>query len=564
MISQTGYPSVDKPWLKYYERALDDLDIPKCSAYHLLYQNNKDYMNDVALIYFNRKIKFKELFDKIHKTAASLKELGIGKGDVVTLQVLNMPQVVELFYAISYIGAVANLIYASASWKETNEILHRTESKMYITIDFLWTKQQCAVEGTQVKYILLLGTGEEADGLTKTIIKIKSNAIKDDRCLSWKKFLEIGKEMPDEINESELPVAMVYTGGTTGKSKAVVLANRSMNALVYQYAYTYASLQRGETFLNTLPPFIAFGIVVTLHMPLCLGIRNALVTDPAPENAGKYFCKYQPDYYVNGSAGIDSIMNHKKIKKMNLEFVKVLASGGETLPHAFEEKVNKFLREHKAGTILSIGYGMTEVAATAVTSTPEVHKTGTVGIPLPGTIVKIVEPDTMKELSYEQDGEICFCTPTMMLGYYKNKEETDNIIRCHADGKRWIHSGDIGHISEDGFLTVSGRIKRVIVTWGENAYHKVFPRLIEELFAELEGINAVTVVGRKTTDVFHELIAFVVLNETYGEEEMLKVLKKTAEEKLDTWEQPVEYRFMERLPKTAIGKVDYRKLETMV
>ena len=189
---------------------------------------------------------------------------------------------------------------------------------------------------------------------------------------------------------------------------------------------------------------------------------------------------------------------------------------------------------------------------------------GTVGIPLPGTIVKIVEPDTMKELSYEQDGEICFCTSTMMLGYYKDEEETDNIIRCHADGKRWIHSGDIGHISEDGFLTVSGRIKRMIVTWGENAYHKVFPRLIEELFAELEGINAVTVVGRKTTDVFHELIAFVVLDETYGEEEMLKVLKKTAEEKLDTWEQPVEYRFMERLPKTAIGKVDYRKLETMV
>lgn len=144
---KTGYPSIDKPWLKFYDKALNESDIPECSAYHLLYQNNKDYMDDIALIYFNRKIKFKELFENIRKTAMSLTALGIGKGDIVTLQVLNMPQTVYLFYALSYIGAVANMIYFSASVKETNEILINTKSKMYIAIDSLWETHKESVKG---------------------------------------------------------------------------------------------------------------------------------------------------------------------------------------------------------------------------------------------------------------------------------------------------------------------------------------------------------------------------------------------------------------------------------
>lgn len=287
--NQTGYPSIDRPWLKFYEKALEDRDIPKCSAYHLLYENNKDYMNDVALLYFDRKIKFRELFEKIHKTAAALRALGIEKGDIVTIQALNMPQVVELLYALSYIGAVANMIFASASENEVNDILHSTESRLYVLIDSLWEKQKGAIKDTKVEYVLLLGIAEEADFITKTVVSVKSKSFNTDKCLSWSGFLGLGKEMPEEVNEPELPVVMVYTGGTTGKSKAVLLANRSMNALVYQYAYALPSLQRGELFMNKLVPFIAFGIVCALHMPLCLGIRVAIVLEPTPEKTGDFF-----------------------------------------------------------------------------------------------------------------------------------------------------------------------------------------------------------------------------------------------------------------------------------
>ena len=246
---------------------------------------------------------------------------------------------------------------------------------------------------------------------------------------------------------------------------------------------------------------------------------------------------------------------------MNLDFIKVFAVGGDTVTLAFEERANKFLKNHNADTTISVGYGMTEAAATVVTSLPKVSRVGTVGIPLPGTIIKVVEPDTINELPYNHDGEICFSTPTMMLGYYKNEEETNNIIKVHNDGKKYIHSGDIGHIDEDGFVTISGRIKRIIATWGNNAYHKVFPKLIEDMFVEIEGIHEVSIVGRKITNVFCELIAFVVLDKGNNKENTERLLRNISDEKLDTWERPVEYRFIDALPRTTIGKVNYRELE---
>lgn len=516
------------------------------------------------MIYFNRKIRFRELFNQIHQAASSLKALGIGKGDIVTLQVLNMPQTVVLFYAISYIGAVANIIYITAGEKELHDILCNTESKMYITIDSLWLKQKGAIENTRIQNVLLLRAGQEADVITKTVLNIRGKAVKNPECLSWKSFLARGKETPQEVNAPDLPVAMVYTSGTTGKAKAVVLSNKCMNSLVLQYSYTHVSLKRGGAFMNSLPPFIAFGIVFAMHMPLCLGITDILILDPTSMNAGKYFAKYKPNYFVNGQVGIESIMKYPKIQKMNLEFIDVLAAGGQALSISFEDSVNTFLREHQSDVTLSIGYGMTEVAATVVTSTPKVSRMGTVGIPLPGTIIKIVEPGTTKELSYNTDGEICFNAPTMMLGYYKQEEETKNIIRLHEDGLKWVHSGDIGRISDDGFLTVVGRIKRIVDIRENGIYHKVFPKLIEDEIEITEGISAVAIVGRRKPIIENELIAFIVKEANSNEEQIIQMAKKLATEKLESWERPVEYRFIEELPRTTVGKVDYRKLEQVV
>ena len=567
MIAQTeheltGYPSVDKPWLKYYDKALTEEDIPKCSAFRMLYERNKDYLTDTALLYFHKKMTYKMLFQKIERAAAALAALGIGKGDIVTLQTLNMPQTVILFYALSYIGAVANSIFVTEGEEELHDILLTTESKMYITMDSFWSSHRNAVLGTDVTHVLLLQVAQEADTVTKIVLSVKRKS-PNAECLTWNTFLAFGNKKADEVNDSSLPMAMVYTGGTTGKSKAVVLSSKNLNALVMQYEHTYVGLKRGGVFMNSLPTFIAFGIVCSMHMPLCLGIVNIIVADPTPMNSGKYFAKYKPNYFVNGIAGIESIINHPKVRKMKLDFIKVLAAGGEPVPVSLEEKTNHFLREHQSNARLCIGYGMTEVASTVVTSSPRADRMGTVGIPLPETVVKIVEPETTRELTYDVEGEICFHTPTMMLGYYKEEEETKNIIKLHPDGMLWVHSGDIGRISRDGFLVVVGRIKRIISIRKDGIYHKVFSKLIEETLGKADGVEGIVIVGREKPAIEHELVAFVVKNSQREEEEVKCQLQKYAQKNMETWERPIEYRFVENFPRTDVGKINYRKLEEM-
>ena len=562
----SGYPSIDKPWLKYYDTALTEEDIPEYSAFQMLYENNKEYLTDTALLYFNRKITYQELFSKIHNAAAKLKSIGIQEGDIITFQILNMPQTVILFYACSYIGAIANIMYITAENKELHEELCRTGSALYVTLNSLWEKRKKAVEGTSVKNVLLLSIGEEADPVTKNVTRWKERKLKYDGkgILSWSQMnCAISGELP-EISNGELPVAMIYTSGTTGKSKAVILTNRMLNALVMQYRRAGISFKRGDVFMNAIPQFVAFGLVFAMHMPLCLGLINTIILDPTPMNAGKYFAKYKPNYFVNGIAGIESIINNRKVKKMNLNFIKVLAAGGEAIPTTLEERTNEFLRAHHSDAKLCIGYGMTEVGSTVVTSNPDVNRIGTVGIPLPGTIIKIVEPETTNELTYDKDGEICFHAPTMMLGYYKQEEETNKIIKRHEDGMLWVHSGDIGHISEDGFLSVVGRIKRIISVRMDGIYHKVFPKLIEEVLEKEVGVETVAVVGRAKEGIEHELVAFVVKNSDATWEKIENKMRQTAIEKLEAWERPKEYRLIEMIPRTAAGKMDYRKLEEMV
>lgn len=560
------YPSIDKPWLKYYDTALTEEDIPEYSAFQMLYENNKEYLTDTALLYFNRKITYQELFSKIRNAAAKLKSIGIQEGDIITFQTLNMPQTVILFYACSYIGAIANIMYITAENKELHEELCRTGSALYVTLNALWEKRKKAVEGTSVKNVLLLSIGEEADTVTKNVIRWKERKLKYDGkgILYWIQMnCTISGKLP-EISNGELPVAMIYTSGTTGKSKAVILTNRMLNALVMQYRRAGISFKRGDVFMNAIPQFVAFGLVFAMHMPLCLGLINTIILDPTPMNAGKYFAKYKPNYFVNGIAGIESIINNRKVKKMNLNFIKVLAAGGEAIPTTLEERTNEFLRAHHSDAKLCIGYGMTEVGSTVVTSNPDVNRIGTVGIPLPGTIIKIVEPETTNELTYDKDGEICFHAPTMMLGYYKQEEETNKIIKRHEDGMLWVHSGDIGHISEDGFLSVVGRIKRIISVRMDGIYHKVFPKLIEEVLEKEVGVETVAVVGRAKEGIEHELVAFVVKNSDATWEKIENKMRQTAIEKLEAWERPKEYRLIEMIPRTAAGKMDYRKLEEMV
>lgn len=565
----TGYPSIDKPWLKFYSEEAIRTQVPACTMYEYIRNNNKDHLNDIALVYFSRKITYKELFAAIDQTAAAFSQLGIKRGDVVTIQSLSVPQVVFIIYALSKIGAIANLIFANANAAAVKASLAETNSHVLVAMEPIFNAIKDGLADADLKAAIVIRVQDEMDFITKSVYSIatKAKKIKTEGYIqSWNTFYATGKNKTVEVQgNSGDPVIMVYTGGTTGKSKAVVLSNHNINAGALQYVHL--GFERQNTMLCALPPFIAFGITVTLHTPLAFGLKTALCVGADPTEIGGFVEKYKPNYIICGTAQAEKMMAAIQDKKIDLSFLKCLSLGGDVLPEKLEDKLNEFLIAHNAKIRIAQGYAMSETSAATAASTrtidTTVYKKGTIGVPLVHTNIKIVDPDTGEALQYGQNGEICIHGPCTMMEYFNHPEETSNILKVHDDGLLWVHTGDIGSVDEDGFISVAGRIKRMILTFEDNVCHKVFPKLLEDEYAKCTCIKAISIVGkgRKDDSLVNDLIAFAVLEDGVSEATALEELKTFAQDHFESYECPEKYIFIDSLPRTTIGKVDYRALE---
>ena len=565
----TGYPSIDKPWLKYYSEEAINAPLPECTIYEYLWENNKEHLDDVALVYFARKITYRDLFRNIDKTANAFSSIGIGKGDVVTIQSLSLPQVVYMIYALSKLGAIANLIYATSTTNEVIDNLNQTKSKVFVTIDSIYAKFKSEIKTSYLQKSVLLSIDDEMPFLIRNIYRIKTKSEyrkSEEAVIYWNDFMRLSRECASKIKgRNEDTVVMVYTGGTTGKSKAVMLSNYNLNVAALQYVYL--GFERQKKFLSVLPPFIAFGITVSMHMPLAFGLKTILGVATNPTEISGFVEKYKPNYLICGTVQAEKMMEALKDKKIDLSFLICLSVGGDTLSAKLEERLNDFLSSHNSAIKVAQGYAMSETSASTAASTYTmenvVFKNGTIGVPLVYTCMKIVDEDN-KELPYNEAGEICISAPCVMQGYYENEAETNNILKKHEDGRMWVHTGDIGSIDENGFVTIVGRIKRMIITVEDGVCHKVFPKLLEEALLTTGCIKEISIVGKEHTEKMKTLIAFVVLEENNTEESMITKLQQYALENFESYECPVNYIVRDRLPRTTIGKVDYRALEREV
>lgn len=565
----TGYPSIDKPWLKYYTEEIINAPLPECTMYEYICDNNRDYLDDIALVYFGRKFSYKSLIQIIDQTAAALVEVGIKRGDVVTIQSLSVPQVIFIIYALSKIGAIANLIFADANAEAVKASLAETNSHVLIALEPIFDAIKGGLSDADLKAVIVIRIQDEMDFATKTIYSLATKAKKikpEGNIIPWNDFYAMGKGKTAAIQgHSADPVIMVYTGGTTGKSKAVVLSNYNMNAGALQYVHL--GFERRFSMLCALPPFIAFGITVTLHLPLAFGLKTVLCVGADPTDIGGFVKKYKPNCVICGAAQAEKLMAAIQDEKIDLSFLRCLSLGGDVLPEKLEDKLNEFLITHNAKVRIAQGYALSETSATAVSSTRTVgitvYKKGTIGVPLVHTNIKIVDPDTGEIMKYGQNGEICIHGPCTMMEYFNNPEETNNALKIHDDGLVWVHTGDIGSIDEDGFLSIVGRIKRMILTFEDNVCHKVFPQLLEDEFLKCAGIHAISIVGKGREDesLVNDLIAFAVLENDTPEDIARAELEKFAQQHFETYERPYKYIFVDALPRTTIGKVDYRALE---
>ena len=285
---------------------------------------------------------------------------------------------------------------------------------------------------------------------------------------------------------------IIHTGGTTGTPKGVMLSNDNINALVQQSILTGIDMQRHHNWMDIMPPFIAYGIGMGIHLPLVIGMELILIPSIDPKKFDQLLIKYKPIHMVFVPSYWGTIINSKRLKKTDLSFIIAPTVGGDTMPPALEMAANQFLKEHGCSSAVTKGYGMTEVSA-GVTGTLDVlNEPGSVGSPFVKTIISIFDPETGNELQYNQMGEICISGPNVMLGYYKNETATKETIRQHKDGSTWVHSGDLGYMNENGSLFIVDRIKKMIIRYDG---FKVFPSQIEKVIASHNSVQGCCVVG---------------------------------------------------------------------
>lgn len=557
-----GYPDIDKPWLKRYPESAIKSDIPKMKAYDYIYGINKKYPNQIALSYFGKDITFDELFSNIERVATALKEMGVKHGDIVTMAMATTPEMVYTLYALNRIGAVANTIDPRLTSREIVDKVNKSNSKLLIGIEMTVDSIINDKEKTSLKDIVLVSPLESAPILLKLIGKTKEKKYSKEEVTPWNKFISNGKNYNGKIDteyvENE-PVIILYTGGTTGEPKGVVLTNENFNTMALTQLVSGYDVKREEDFLNFLPPFSAYSIINAIHDTIALGLKTSLVPMFEPNDFPKLMKKYKPNHVMSGPILWDIMMNDKLTKNMDLSFLKSPISGGDSLNIELEKRVNEYLEKNGCTHKIQQGYGMTEVSAAACYSTDISYAPGSVGIPFIKTNIMIQDTNNNEELTYNQDGEIIINTPTMMKEYFKNEKATSDIISTDVGGQRWIRTGDIGHVDENGNIYIVGRTKRIIVRSG----NKVFPSTIENLVMEIPGIEQCSVVEMPDAQEKASPIAHIVIDKEHKgkEEQLIGSIEEIVSSKMPSFNVPKKYVFREDIPLTEMSKVDFRTLE---
>lgn len=548
-------PSVERPWLKYHQQADIDAPVPDSTVYEFLVENNGDHPTDTALLYLDTAITYGELFERIDQCTKALLASGVKRDDIVTAALPNIPEAVVAFYAINRIGAIANMIHPLASAEDTCRYLQETNSHVLLMFAGNLAVTSQVLASTHVETIVMTGamTGHPINP-THPINPI----------LPWEDFILSGcsTHLPPPARATHDFALISHTSGTTGTQKGVVCTNLNLQAEIFQ-GLAGIDYQRQECLLATLPPFINYSLVSTILRHLSHGLKVALIPHYQPEKFVEYVLRYHVDHILTIPAYWKAILHIPHIEQADLSQLKFLASGGEHMDLKTEEEVNSLLKRCGAKGGLIKGTGMTEMTCATTYSLPWRNPPGSVGSPLVKTNCKIVDTDSGEELTYHQEGEVCFSGPTLMAGYYNNPEATRQVIHIDPDGTRWLHTGDLGYLDEDGTLFITGRMKRLILTRDDKGIvTKISPYRIEQVIMALPEVEDCCVVGVADERHIARPKAFVQPKESLATTSHLaeKVIQ-VCQSHLPAYMTPQEVVLLPHLPKTERGKTDYRALE---
>ena len=538
--------------------------------FDLIYENNKDSPNELAWTYMDIQVTFAEMWDHIEEVVKSLNALGVREGEIITIAMPNTPEFVYLAYAINRVGAVMNIIHPLPGKEELLGYLEEAQSRYFFMFDGTYAIIKDSLKETPVKKAIVVSPAYSLAPIKRTLYKLaKFPKLDKSMCIDWGTFLKNGKNASAHtVKKDPQKMAVIsHTGGTTGEPKGVMLTDYAMNSVAYQVWQTFDLADRRQlSILVVLPPFVNYSFVNGIHEGLTMGDTLALLPEFKPEDFAEYYKQYKPNVINSIPQYCLAMLNDPKLKEMDLSELKYVVAGGEAMDATAEAELNAFLKDHGADMQVTKGYGCTEFTSVVTFTYPEVNFLHSVGIPFPFVNVKIVDPDTNEELPCGERGELCVTGPGLMLGYYNNPEATDNIVKVHADGQRWLHMGDLGFVDEDGIVYITGRIKRIIMTKGDDGnVTKMFPDRIENVVNKCEDVNASCVIGVKDDERIHYPKAYIELKDVTMDKDLVREnILEICRKKLPNYQVPVEIEFMSELPlpRTERGKIDYKALDT--
>ena len=554
------------PWKDHLGDVPFTLDYFDGTMYEKVEEIAKKYPNYIAFDFMGKPTTYRELTRNVELCAKSLSMLGIRENDKVTIAMPNCPQAIFMFYAVNLIGAISNMVHPLSSEKELEFYINESESATVVTLDQFYHKFEAIRANTCAKNIII---ARIKDALSQPIRwgymlteGRKIEKIPDDApVIFWEDFLKFGKTRFFDIKvkrKGDDPATILYSGGTTGTTKGILLTNKNFNALAAQIIATNPMFRPGDKMLSAMPLFHGFGLGVCIHSMLASGGRCILVPRFTPESYAKLITKYRCNFIAGVPTLYEALLRLPKFDKADLSSLKGVFSGGDSLSIELKKKLDKFLYDHKAVIQVREGYGTTETVTACCLTPSHMHKEGSIGLPFPDTYIKIVKPGTDEELPYGQEGEILLSGPTVMKEYIKHPEETAQTLRKHKDGLTWVYTGDLGVMDDEGFVFFKGRSKRMIITSGYNVY----PAQLENIIDSCDIVSMSCVIGVPDPYRMQKVKAFIVLkNGVPANEQSKDTIKAYSEKHIAKYAMPREFEFRPELPKTLVGKVAYRKLE---
>jgi len=565
--------TVSAPWLGSYGDVPHSLNYPDCGMADMVLKTAEKFPDITAYEFFGCKQNYKAFAEEIKTCAKGLLAAGIKESDRFTICMPNTPQAIIVFYALNLIGAVANMVHPLSAEEELVGYINNSKSVAVLTLDQFSTKLEGILPRTKAKTLILAGADDGLKGIKKPLYRLtKGRKIKRHKTggniLRYSDLMkgehgDRARGLPNGTRDlspcsSDDVAAILYSGGTSGTTKGILLTNLNFNALAMQTAAAGDCVVPSHKMLAVMPVFHGFGLGVCLHTAFVTGATALLVPQFSLSSYVKLLKNQKPHYIAGVPTLYEAMLRHPEIGKIDMSQMEGIFSGGDSLSIELKRKVDTLLKNCGSTEQVREGYGLTECVTASCLTPRKFHKEGSIGIPYPDMFYKIVEQNSQDALPYGQEGEIVISGPTVMKGYDNNEEETAKTLQTHADGKVWLHTGDLGIMDEEGFIYFRQRIKRMIVSSG----YSIYPTQLENAIESHKDVLISCVIGIPDDYKMQKIKAFITLRDNKeATDEVKESIFEHCRKNIAKYAMPAEIEYRNELPRTLVGKVAYLELE---